>query len=70
MVQLLAFLLGAAFAALVSAAAVILLFQCFTTFPFRWGWRSHVGPVGEQLPDGDPRLETRPRRGPPAPVAI
>jgi hypothetical protein len=58
-----AFTLGAAVAAAMSVIAVILGFQWFTKYPFRWGWRAHSEPIGVQRPDGDPRLETKVRRG-------
>ena len=47
-----AFTLGAATIAAFSVGLVILGFQWFMKYPFRWGWRA---------PDGDPRLETKPR---------
>ena len=48
--------LGAATAAALSVALVILGFQWFTKYPFRWGWRAHSEPIGMQRPNGDPRL--------------
>jgi hypothetical protein len=60
--MVLAFALGAAAAVAASVAVVVLGLQWVTTYPFRWGWRAHSQPIGVQLPDGDPRLETKPRR--------
>jgi hypothetical protein len=57
------FTLGAAAAVAGSVGVVILGLQWFTTYPFRWGWRAHPEPIGVQRPNGDPRLETKPRRG-------
>ena len=57
---LVAFTLGGAVAAVAGLAAVILGLQWFTTYPFRWGWRAHSGPIGVQSPNGDPRLEPKP----------
>jgi hypothetical protein len=51
--------LGASAVAVATTALVILGLQWFTKFPFRWGWRAHSEPIGVQVPDGDPRLETK-----------
>ena len=59
--MMVAFTLGAATIAALSVGLVILGFQSFTKYPFRWGWRAHAEPIGVQRPDGDPRLETKPR---------
>ena len=59
--MMVAFTLGAATIAAFSVGLVILGFQWFMKYPFRWGWRAHVEPIGVQSPDGDPRLETKPR---------
>jgi hypothetical protein len=59
--MMVAFTLGAATIAASSVGLVILGFQWFAKYPFRWGWRAHAKPIGVQRPDGDPRLETKPR---------
>jgi hypothetical protein len=59
--MMVAFTLGAATIAAFGVGLVILGFQWFMKYPFRWGWRAHVEPIGVQRPDGDPRLETKPR---------
>jgi hypothetical protein len=59
--MMVAFTLGAASIAALSVGLIILGFQWFTKYPFRWGWRAHSEPIGVQRPDGDPRLETKPR---------
>ncbi len=56
-----AFTLGASLAMALSLVPVIAGLQWFTKYPFRRGWRGW--PLGRQLPDGDPRLEPKPRRG-------
>jgi len=56
---MIAFTLGAALVMALSLVPVIAAFQWFTKYPFRQGWPAH--PLGRQLPDGDPRLETKPR---------
>ena len=61
---LIAFTLGAASALALSVLIVTFGLQCFTKYPYRWGWRAHAGRIGVQLPNGDPRLETRARPGP------
>ena len=43
----------AAVTILVVLAIVFLIFQRFTGFPLRWGWRRHVGPSGKVLPKND-----------------
>ena len=52
-----AFTLGAALVMALSLVPVIAGLQWFTKYPFRHGWRAY--PLGKQLPDGDPRLETK-----------
>jgi hypothetical protein len=54
-----AFTLGAGLGMALSLVPVIAGLQWFTQYPFRQGWRGY--PLGKQLPNGDPRLET-PRR--------
>jgi hypothetical protein len=60
--MLVAFALGAATAVALSVTVVLLGLQWLTKYPLRWGWRSHSERVGVQLPNGDPRLETKPPR--------
>ena len=63
MALVLFFTLGAACAMALSVAAIILGLQWATTYPYRLGWRAHSGPIGKQVPNGDPRLRTRWRPG-------
>jgi hypothetical protein len=62
-------LLGAALVVALSTAATVLGFQWFTTYPFRWGWRRHAGAIGEQAPNGDPRLVVKPANRKPSLLA-
>jgi hypothetical protein len=47
-------LLGAAIVTAMAMAVLILGFQWFTGFPFRWGWRRHAAPIGKVLPQPEP----------------
>ena len=45
-----AFTLGAATIAAFSVGLAILGLQWFMKYPFRWGWRAHVEPIGGPTP--------------------
>jgi hypothetical protein len=58
--MMVAFTLGAATVVALSVGLVILGFQWFVKYPFRWGWRAHSEPIGVPRPNGDPRFGTKP----------